>query len=450
MTAFSQAYGVEGALGWTVWSQFRETVSIRRASLPLTLARVHCCPQNVADRDIGLQCSRLGTNTTLFHLCQEVHTRYCAAQGEDCNTSGVMHGSMLATRGLGTLPMPASLAAPPAAADTTRTFRERNIGMCHPEAVKDVEHMRSLHVHPEGLTSATTVYNCEPRDSEREGVVYLANFIEPEVLSQLIRDEEHASDSSAYMVSKTSKFGKNTFRVVPKKRFSRTQQYINDRVLRMLGNGTMRNDMLQFTKYPPGVGGLNQLHHDRNFIPDRWVTILAYLQEPKVGGHTVFPTVSPVGVPPSAYAEKIRSLLPPRGQEHNPRMIWKSEVPYDTASSQCAYAAARDRGAPHNNTAADAGFVVAPAAGDAVVFWQWGSDSTGGVLPAWGHYHGACDVEEGTKYSMQAFVQWPGLTRRFHSHATSGARGRGCKYDSTEYALICTPTVGATSSGLVL
>ena len=208
------------------------------------------------------------------------------------------------------------------------------------------------------------------------------------MLIQLMRDEQHASDSSGYVTSKTSKFGKNTFREVPTKRFSRAQAYISDRILRMLGNGTLRNDMLQFTKYPPGVGGLNQLHHDRNWIPDRWVTILAYLQEPKVGGHTVFPTVSPVGARPSPIAEKVRSLLPTRGQEHNPRMIWKSEAPYEAASSQCAYAAARDRWAPHNSTAAEAsGFVVlvAPAAGDAVVFWQWGSDSAQGILPAWGH-----------------------------------------------------------------
>ena len=136
VTAFSQAYGVEGALGWTLWSHFHEMLAIHKTSFPLTLARVHCCPQGVQDRDVGLQCSRLGANTRLFHLCQEVNARYCAAQNEDCGAVKLPQEPKLVAHAQDTLPMAASLPTPLTVAGTTRTLRERNIGMCHPEAIR--------------------------------------------------------------------------------------------------------------------------------------------------------------------------------------------------------------------------------------------------------------------------------------------------------------------------
>jgi len=186
-----------------------------------------------------------------------------------------------------------------------------------------------------------------------------------------------------------------------------------------------------------------------------------YLQEPEVGGHTVFPTVTAHGLhrgKPRVTDVTSGGPNPVRGQEHNPHMIWQSGGPYEEAAQQCAYAASVDRGAPRNRTAEAIGFSVAPAAGDAVLFWQWGLDEDGGILPAWGHYHGACDVLQGTKYSLQAFVELPGITSRFHAHTVSmfnkssmtGRAQSGCGYDEKAFALRCTPEMDASSVGLKL
>jgi len=165
---------------------------------------------------------------------------------------------------------------------TMAAFRQRNAAHCRAISGSDASAVRELHLNPEGLTAETSLYLCEPRDAASEGIVYLANFIEPPLRELLLKDELRAPN---YHNSPTAKFAKNTFRSVRTSRYSSAQRTLHERVLRLIGNpaprvGNVVNGYLQFTRYPGGgegtPRGLNQLHHDRNHFPDRWATFLAY------------------------------------------------------------------------------------------------------------------------------------------------------------------------------
>lgn len=318
-------------------------------------------------------------------------------------------------------------------------LRERNKRLCAGEVTAD--HVGLLRNR---LRPATKVYSC---NADGHGdILYLENFIgEAEV--RALREQERRYHER-YYVSKTSMFRNNTVRV---HRFTQgltpVLNEVHGRILGMLGNGTgqrrLFNPMMQFTRYGAPTG-LNQFHHDRNFDIDRFVTILVYLEAssaPGAGGHTVFPFVAPHGQRLEGASAAMRNrVMPPAGSESNAKLIYRRGIEYDHVQSLCADAAAADAAGKHYTS-----FSPAPVVGDAVLFWQWGGKGGATFRPAWDHMHGACGLNSGSKLSMQAFVQLPGITKLFHQR--SGGTG-SCRFSGKTYGLSCGPAPGAATQQL--
>ena len=344
--------------------------------------------------------------------------------------------------------------APSGTADAalTRWRRASNTQACTP--VDEPASVAALGIAGAGLPDGARVWSCEARSAAASGMVYIEGFLSAADRARIVEQEVDKAHAKGFVKSATSNFASNVVRKSDRKRFTRLEARLDKLIAGTLGNGSATGargvrprlmwPQLQYTLYHAHDAGAralpNQLHHDRNFRPDRFLTFLLYLSSPSLGGHTVFPFTA---------ASATRGEMPPRGQEHNDKLVFKDGPRYDRATALCDASLAPDRAfaaetdaetgggraalARLRNLSAHGQFAMAPVEGDAVVFWHWSGGSA--EVPDWDHYHGACGVVEGRKLAMQAFVELPGITAAFH-HEQGGGRG-GCRYDEKSYALEC-------------
>eukprot|EP00747_Dinoflagellata_sp_TGD_P102567 gnl/TRDRNA2_/TRDRNA2_168708_c0_seq1.p1 gnl/TRDRNA2_/TRDRNA2_168708_c0~~gnl/TRDRNA2_/TRDRNA2_168708_c0_seq1.p1 ORF type:complete len:785 (-),score=146.63 gnl/TRDRNA2_/TRDRNA2_168708_c0_seq1:126-2480(-) len=161
--------------------------------------------------------------------------------------------------------------------------------------------------------------------------------------------------------------------------------------------------------------GVRNIHHDRNFYPQRFATVILYLSDVEDGGHTIFPLLETVGNALDEDQRVLRSdiielFLPQASRAFPPRQLIlpfkHSLANVDANSSWTARTQARMEGLCAR--AADASlrgaegelFAFRPRAGTAVVFWHdIGSDM------AWDTFHTGCPVRQGTKWTFQKFAE---------------------------------------------
>jgi hypothetical protein len=308
--------------------------------------------------------------------------------------------------------------------------RPRNIRMCSNN--NKVMGEKNGFITGDFLPPDAKLWNCEPRHRNvlqgemSAGVVYISNFMTSDEISML---QEFESKQN-YRSSVTSTSSQMYVRVHKAKRgFPPLLRSINDRILSLFRNSSeLHNPALQFTSYNPGRAGINQVHHDRNIHPDRYVTVLVYVTAPNRGGHTIFPLVNRGG------RRKLHvSFGPHAGSMENPRMVYMDGPEYAHAKVMCHNARMEDiHGREYS------GFSVAVVPGDAVVFWQWGLNESGIDSPEWGHYHGACNIVGAgnhSKLAMQAFIEKPGITSAVHERLCQCTGS--CEYDKSNSALTC-------------
>lgn len=139
------------------------------------------------------------------------------------------------------------------------------------------------------------------------------------------------------------------------------------------------------------------LHHDRNAVEERTVTVLIYLSKPQDGGDTLFPTYSADGAESTPLQKDFEATLGGEYAKGRRALMgenaWNSTI-LDVSASMC--------------NGELSGLRITPEVGGAVIFYSaemvargetryWGR-----VLPdAW---HGGCPVHSGVKRTMQKFV----------------------------------------------
>ena len=137
------------------------------------------------------------------------------------------------------------------------------------------------------------------------------------------------------------------------------------------------------------------VHKDLNGRPERFASLLAYVERPITGGHTIFPAIETAGLTADEHARHAAFVAAQPTDEHSMRSA--------AAGEMCAQLVA---GASNH-------FGVEPVPGSAVVWWHWVASGADGELrpsslpSAW---HGGCP-HEGRKALLRSFVVVDALSK---------------------------------------
>lgn len=158
--------------------------------------------------------------------------------------------------------------------------------------------------------------------------------------------------------------------------------------------------MVSLNECVSGCNDTRNLHHDRNFFPQRFATVLVYLSSTEEGGHTIFPFL-PYPGSNKQETEDQQILREKFLQAHGPGVV-SAYPPRQTIMSF-----AERRGDPIAKKAldtmcaqADKFFAFQPKAGSALAFWHDYGDRL-----LWESVHSGCAVGKGTKWTIQKFAE---------------------------------------------
>jgi len=157
------------------------------------------------------------------------------------------------------------------------------------------------------------------------------------------------------------------------------------------------------------------LHLDRNLKPDRFVSMVAFIQEPLAGGHTIFPcAVPPAGLKPAdeETRNQLADVLPPPKEERladgsfkvTAGMLVKQGHRCEKALQMCeAVKNAGKANQPFPFVALDT------KPGYAMFFFHW-TQTSYGMVPDWNvsGWHGGCP-SEGDRFIIRSFLHRPEL-----------------------------------------
>lgn len=157
--------------------------------------------------------------------------------------------------------------------------------------------------------------------------------------------------------------------------------------------------MVSLNECVSGCNDTRNIHHDRNFFPQRFATVLVYLSSTEEGGHTLFPFLQLPGREETseqhtlrekfltAYGPGVVSAFPPR----QTIMSFAEKRPVDPPAKAALDAMCAE---------ADKFFAFKPKAGSAIAFWHDYGDRF-----LWEIVHSGCSVRQGKKWTIQKFAE---------------------------------------------
>ena len=169
------------------------------------------------------------------------------------------------------------------------------------------------------------------------------------------------------------------------------------------------------------------LHTDRNARPERMLSVLAYLKQPTLGGHTLFPLMETSLIHSELHRHRASNVLKALPNATTDRLIVADVTAAAEMCMELREAQKLQTASPY--------FGLPPTPGAVAVWWHW-KPSKVGLVPELhpSGWHGGCPVV-GTKLLYRSFHHVPELRSCEHTQTTAGITLQptkaGCEHAGT-------------------
>lgn len=340
-------------------------------------------------------------------MCQAVGTCPCMLATPTWSTFAVWAFTLMVAPAHGVVALRAPAVAHEADSGMLR-WRRRNAESC-PDEVTSERELRDFGILARNLPEGATVRMCEKPTDHSGGILYVQGLFNPselKVVQQYLAMKLHRDDDQQFWQN-------NSYYDFFVEGSERNGSFWLERLINVTGRA--KPGKYQAAKdaghYPPRPSGC--FHHDRHSDARRTTSVVAYIQAPLSGGHTVFPTVLTPGrseLPHLAKQAAKQFPMDGRPWSHDLRLCYGDDDSNANHVSRlqdasCEYLREADKlRQPYKEF-----FGIAPVPGDAVIFNHWDRKEKGtNVIPSpeWNHFHNGCGaVGPKSKVAIQYFAE---------------------------------------------